>query len=103
MSKFSNLSISLRPIITEKSLKDASIGKYTFEVPTWSDKKSIKERVKDIFSVEPVGIKTLTYKGKPKRALRTRAIITGKKWKKAIVQVKEGQKIDLFETKGEKK
>lgn len=103
MSRFSSENIILKPIITEKSLNDASVGRYTFEVPTWADKKSIKERVRDVFSVEPIEIKTSIYKGKPKRVLRTRLKVEGKKWKKAIVELKSGQKIALFEVKTDKK
>lgn len=94
-----------RPIISEKSLKSTSRNEYTFEVEKNARKKDIARAVEKIFGVEVKGIKTMIVKGKTRRFGRTRRRYHLGDWKKAIVRVKEGQKIDVFETgkEGEKK
>lgn len=87
-----------RAIISEKSLTDASYGKYTFEVSLKASKAEIAKAVKEIFGVDATGVKTLVVKGRSKRALKTRKNIKVTPWKKAMIKVKSGQKIDLFET-----
>lgn len=87
-----------RAIISEKSLIDASYGRYTFEVSLKASKEEIAKAVKEIFNVDAQGVKTLVVKGRTKRALKTRKNIKVTSWKKAIIKVKSGQKIDLFET-----
>lgn len=87
-----------RPIISEKSLTDASYGKYTFEVSLKATKEKIAKAVKEIFGVDATMVKTLVVKGRTKKALKTRKNIKITPWKKAIIKVKSGQKIDLFET-----
>lgn len=90
-----------RPIISEKSLTGASFGEYTFEVSLRATKEAIAKAVKEIFGVDATGVKTLVVKGRSKRALKTRRTIKVTPWKKAIVKIKSGQKIDLFETAGQ--
>lgn len=86
-----------RAIISEKSLTDASYGRYTFEVSLKASKEEIAKAVKEVFNVDATGVKTLVVKGRSKRALKTRKTIKVTSWKKAMIQVKSGQKIDLFE------
>lgn len=95
--------VVLKPIITEESLKEAARGHYTFAVSTRTDKKTIKEATQKAFDVEVVEVRTITYKGKSKRSLKSKKVTTGKRWKKALVFLKTGQKIALFEVKEEKK
>jgi large subunit ribosomal protein L23 len=87
-----------QPIISEKSLTGASYGEYTFEVSLKASKAEIAKAVKEIFGVDAIGVKTLIVKGRTKRALKTRKTIKITPWKKAIIKIKSGQKIDLFET-----
>lgn len=87
-----------RPIISEKSLMGASYGEYTFEVSPKATKEEIAQAVKEVFNVDAIGVKTLVVKGRTKRALKTRKTIKATPWKKAIIKIKSGQKIDLFET-----
>lgn len=92
-----NLStIIKRPIITEKGtlLKELH-SQYVFEVALKSNKNQIKESLKRLFNVDATDIKTIVVRGKFVRVGRSR----GKKsnWKKAVVTLKEGQNIELFE------
>ncbi len=86
-----------RPIITEKSLALANEGKYTFRVNLKARCKEIGQAAKDMFDVDTVNIRTMVMPGKKKRVLKTSRFTKTKKWKKAVIQLKEGQKIDLFE------
>ena len=87
-----------RPIISEKSLEAASRREYTFEVEKSAKKKDIAKALKRIFGVDVERIKTMIIKGKTRRSLKTRREHRLGNWKKAVVRVKEGQKIDVFET-----
>lgn len=77
-----------RPLVTEKSTLSLSKGKYTFEVTRRATKKEIIQAVEDTYGVHVKGIQTITGRGKKRRI----------GWKKAIVQLAEGEKIDIFET-----
>lgn len=89
--------MQLKPLRTEKSLKLASIGRYVFVVDKQANKTEIKQAVEKTFKVNAIKVQTINIPGKKYR--------TGKKGlkgkrpdgKKAIVTVKSGQKIDLFE------
>src|SRR3954463_278560 len=87
--------IIIRPVISEKSYALISEGKYTFRVADRAHKTQIAQAVEQIFGVEVAGVRTAKVRSKPKRrgvhAGRTRA------WKKAIVQLAPGQRIELFE------
>lgn len=86
------------PILTEKSLSEAKKGKYTFFVPRALTKNQIKKLVNNTFGVHVIGISTIKISGESKRNFK------GKKQrimprKKAIISLKEKEKIDLFEVK----
>jgi large subunit ribosomal protein L23 len=90
--------VIVRPVVSEKAtaLSD-SLNQYVFEVDVRANKIQIKEAVELIFKVEVQGVNTLVMP--PKRGRRGRRVfIRSKKWKKAIVVVKPGQKIALFNT-----
>lgn len=89
-------SILLRPIITEKSLHLAGGGWFTFAVDKNSAKPEIAKAVNDAFSVHVTEVKTLTLAGKSKRAGKKRLLKIGAGWKKTLVKLKPGEKIDLF-------
>lgn len=89
--------IILRPLVTEKST-DLRVkeDKYAFEVDLKANKPEIKKAIEELFKVNVVGVHTMIVHGKVKRMGR----FEGKRpnWKKAIVSLKKGEKIDFFET-----
>jgi len=90
------------PILTEKSLQLAKQGKYSFWVGKNLNKKEIKKLISEIFTVNVISVRTMNYKGGIKTNLKRRKITVPSR-KKAIVVLKEGEKIALFETKESKK
>ena len=89
--------ILLRPIITEKSMREAILSRFTFAVAKNSNKTEVANAVSEQFKVKPVSVQTVTVPGKTKRAGRTRKQVKSQSWKKAIVTLEKGQKIDLFD------
>lgn len=92
----------IRPIITEKSLKDALKNVYTFAVDVSSNKNQITKKIEELFNVHVKNIKTTILKGKNRTVGRKRKVIKKPDVKKARVELAKGEKIDLFEI-GEKK
>ncbi|MGB9668174.1 MAG: 50S ribosomal protein L23 [Thermosulfidibacteraceae bacterium] len=89
--------VIIRPIVTEKSVRLKEIeNKYTFEVHIKSTKKDIKDAIEKLFNVKVEGVNTMIVKGKRRRI--GRKVVKGKDWKKAIVKLREGDKIDFFES-----
>ncbi|NLY31066.1 MAG: 50S ribosomal protein L23 [Firmicutes bacterium] len=88
-------SIIRRPIISERTMDLLAENKYTFEVDLKATKPQIREAVEQIFNVDVEKVNTMRVRGKKRRMGRSE----GKRpdWKKAIVTVKEGQRIELFE------
>ncbi len=92
--------ILIRPLITEKmSDITAQHGKYGFIVNPKANKIEIAKAVSEKFNVHVVSVTTLNHKGKTKTQFRKSGRYTGKtsKFKKAIVTLKEGETIDIFE------
>ncbi|MDP3994401.1 MAG: 50S ribosomal protein L23 [bacterium] len=90
------------PILTEKSLQLAKLGKYSFWVSKNLNKTKIKKLIGEMFAVQVVSVRTMNYKGGIKTNTKRRKVtVPGRK--KAIVFLKEGEKIALFETKENKK
>ncbi|EGS33671.1 MULTISPECIES: 50S ribosomal protein L23 [unclassified Veillonella] len=92
MNKFDVL---IRPIITEKTTLLMQENKYTFQVPLNANKVEIRKAVESIFNVKVEKVATIRVLGKTKRMGRT----MGKRsdYKKAIVTLKAGETIELFE------
>lgn len=90
-------------IISEKSLREAGKGFYTFTVVKKANKAQIKKAIEDQFKVNVTSIKTLNFKGKVKRAGRRRKEVRMPGFKKALVKLKKGQKIDIFEVQEKEK
>ena len=85
-----------RPLITEKANIDKERrNTFHFEVPVTTDRQEIKEAVEVVFKVHVEGVRTQIVRGKEKRMGR----FVGKRatWKKAIVTLKAGDNIDIFE------
>ncbi len=89
-----------KPIITEKSTDQAAGGKYTFEVDQRAPKNEIGRAVEKLFGVTVLEVRTANVRGKTTRTGRRRAPGKGSDWKKAVVTLKEGDKIELFEVGG---
>ena len=87
--------VLLRPIITEKTTVLTGADKYVFEVDLRANKNQIKEAVQVAFNVRVAEVNTMVMKGKPKRF--GRKITNRPDWKKAIVTLVPGDKIELFE------
>lgn len=87
-----------RPLITEKSMKLAGSNFYTFEVDRNATKPQIAKAVSEKFNVNVLRVKVLNIKGKIKQQKKVRRSYQTSTFKKAVVQVKKGDKIALFET-----
>lgn len=87
--------ILIRPIVTEKSTALMEQGKYTFRVPLAATKIQIRQAVEQIFKVKVQAVNTMRYEGKLKRMGRTQGRRSD--WKKAVVTLKPGETIELFE------
>src|SRR5438128_403026 len=90
-------SIIIKPIISEKSMREAGAGKYTFAVAKHADKTTIKTAINTTFNVNVVAIATSVVKGRKKRTGKQRREVKASEWKRAIVTVKKGEKIGMFE------
>jgi large subunit ribosomal protein L23 len=86
--------VIIRPIISERTFDNMSLGKYTFEVAPKAAKEEIRAAVEKIFGVKVVKVNTMWVKPKMKR-VRYQTGAT-RRWKKAIVTVAEGQTIEIF-------
>ncbi len=84
-----------RPLITEKYTALQAQGKYAFEVAREANKPQIKQAVEKAFKVEVTAVNVMTVAGKRRRLGRRQ--LPAHPWKKAIVTLKPGDKIELFE------
>jgi large subunit ribosomal protein L23 len=94
--------IILRPVVSEKSIDQSTRGRYTFRVHPKANKIQIKAAVEELYAgdkVTVVAVNVLTTKAKEKRRGTKRGRITGytTPWRKAIVTLAPGQKIEFFE------
>ena len=84
-----------RPLITEKNTVLQAEGKYAFEVAREANKLQIKQAVEKAFKVKVAAVNVMTVHGKKRRVGR-REVMTSP-WKKAVVTLKTGDKIEFFE------
>ncbi|UCG55214.1 MAG: 50S ribosomal protein L23 [Dehalococcoidia bacterium] len=84
-----------RPLITEKNSQLQILGKYVFEVADEANKNQVKQAVEKAFKVDVMSVNIITVPSKQRR-LGRRQVLTSP-WKKAIVTLKPGGKIELFE------
>ena len=87
--------VIIRPVVSEKSYALATVGKYTFRVHPDAHKTQIKQAIEQLFDVAVLDVRTSSVPSKPKRrgltAGRTRS------WTKAVIQVREGETIPIFQ------
>ena len=84
-----------RPVITEKSTELTGHDKYAFEIAEGANKRMIKQAVETAFNVTVTGVNVITMRPKTRRVGRN--IIKTAPWKKAVVTLKHGDKIEYFE------
>ena len=84
-----------KPLITEKSTDLQSLNKYAFEVADSANKPLVKQAIENAFKVKVTGVNIITMPGKSRRM--GRRIIQSPSWKKAIVTLQPGDKIEFFE------
>ncbi|MBI1804904.1 MAG: 50S ribosomal protein L23 [Ignavibacteriae bacterium] len=91
--------IVFRPIVTEKLTNLQDKGTYAFEVDPRANKIEIARAISKKFNVTVIDVRTMNYKGKAKTQMTRRGRFEGKTthFKKAIVILKEGESINLFE------
>lgn len=87
--------VIIRPLVSEKTTGAMAANKYTFLVDPRADKTQIKQAVEEVFGVDVVAVNTVRQLGKTRRM----GVFRGRRpsYKKAIVTIKEGQRIKVFE------
>ncbi|MEX0817209.1 MAG: 50S ribosomal protein L23 [Gaiellales bacterium] len=87
--------VIIAPVVSEKSYSLIEDNKYSFRVHSKAHKTQIRQAVEELFDVKVEGVNVVQVRSKPKR----RGMHRGKKpgWKKAIVQLREGDRIEIFE------
>jgi large subunit ribosomal protein L23 len=95
VSGLTNEQIVLSPVVSEKSYAGIAEGRYTFKVHQDAHKTQVRQAVEQLFDVHVERINIVKVQSKPKR----RGLFKGTRpgWKKAIVQVREGETIEIFE------
>ncbi len=90
--------IILAPVVSEKSYSLIEVNKYSFKVHPKAHKVQIRQAVEELFDVQVLRVNVVKVKPKPKRRGFHRGVKPG--WKKAIVELAEGDKIEIFEGAG---
>ena len=86
--------ILLAPVVSEKSYSQIADRKYTFRVHKDAHTTQIRQAVEELFEVSVADVKVIKVQPKPKRRGRTKGTRPG--WKKAVVQLREGETIEIF-------
>lgn len=87
--------IIIKPVVTEKSVDLMQENKYCFKVAKDANKIEIKNAIEEIFKVTVVNVNTVNVHGKMKHMGRTQGMTAS--WKKAVVTLREGDSIEVFE------
>jgi len=85
----------IKPVLTEKTLKKAKLGEYTFEVSRSLDKNKARKILEDAFNVHIKSIRSITLPALLQKSAFGKKISSAKK--KIVVKLAEGEKIDVFE------
>jgi large subunit ribosomal protein L23 len=89
--------IIIKPVISERSMDDAQLRKYTFKVAREANKTQVKQALEEIFGIEIKQVNIMNVRGKKKRQGRTVGMTSASK--KAIVTLTEGSKeIEFFQS-----
>ena len=87
--------VLIEPVVSEKSYALMADGKYTFRVDDRAHKIEVRQAIEDLFDVTVTDVRMLSVPGKPKRRGASKGRRPG--YKKAIVELKPGDRIELFE------
>ena len=87
--------VLIRPVVSEKSYEQIAVNQYTFKVHQDAHKTQVRQAVEELFDVKVVNVAIIKVQPKPKRRGLTRGTKPG--WKKAIVELKAGDTIEIFE------
>ncbi len=89
--------VIIAPLISEKSMAGTALQQYSFEVHRRATKTQIRQAIAEIFKVDVIKVNTVNVGGKQKNFARRGTRTSGMQpdWKKAIVTLKPGQKIEL--------
>jgi large subunit ribosomal protein L23 len=90
--------VLIAPVVSEKSYSLIDASKYSFKVHPKAHKTQIRQAVEELFEVKVVSVNVLKVQPKPKRRGLSRGTKPG--WKKAIVELRQGDKIEIFEGAG---
>ena len=95
MSALNSRQVLIAPVVSEKSYSLIEDNKYSFRVHDKAHKTQIRQAVEELFDVKVEGVNIVKVQSKPKR----RGFSRGKRpgWKKAIVQLRAGDRIEIFE------
>jgi len=87
--------VLIRPVISEKSYEQIALNQYTFKVHKDAHKTQVRQAVEELFEVKVERVNIVKVQSKPKR--RGRSLGTKPGWKKAVVQLRKGDSIEIFE------
>ena len=87
--------VLIAPVVSEKSYSLIEENKYSFRVHEKAHKTQVRQAVEELFDVKVQGVNIVKVQAKPKRRGMSRGTKPG--WKKAIVQLREGDRIEIFE------
>jgi large subunit ribosomal protein L23 len=87
--------VILAPVVSEKSYHASTHGTYTFKVHQHAHKTQIRQAVEELFDVKVVRVNVIKMQPKPKRRGLYRGTRPG--WKKAVVQLRAGDTIEIFQ------
>ena len=87
--------VLIAPVVSEKSYSLIDENKYSFRVHEKAHKTQVRQAVEELFDVHVANVNIVKVQPKPKR----RGLVRGKKpgWKKAIVELREGDRIEIFQ------
>ena len=87
--------VLIRPVVSEKSYEQIQTNQYTFRVHKDAHKTQIRQAVEELFEVKVERVNVVKVQPKPKRRGNFKGTRPG--WKKAIVQLRKGDSIEIFE------
>jgi large subunit ribosomal protein L23 len=88
--------VVVRPVVSEKTYVLSAVGKYTFQVHPDAHRTQIRQAIEALFDVHVTSVHMISVRSKPKRRGLTRG--RTRAWKKAIVQVRAGETISIFQS-----
>ncbi len=86
----------LKPLRTEKTMRETSKNKYAFRVDAAASKTDIKLIAQELFGIKVVGMQTVKMRGKKYKTGKKGLYKKNSDWKKAIIEIAAGQKIDVY-------